>query len=473
MMFSKKRSVLAIGAALAMTGSTSLWATNGMNLEGYGPVALGMGGASFAYDNGTAAVMNNPATLGLMKEDSRLDLALGFLGPDITVRMDMGEMGSMSTDSGGDAYWMPAAGYMRRSGDLVYGIGVYAQGGMGTEYRSDSFMAGTFGEHSRSELTHGRAVLPVAYNVNNQLTVAGSLDLVWAGLDLVMPMTAAQMGVGGVSVGGSMAPLFPMFGFGNNPYDSAQFKFTNGSDISGRARGYGVAGKLGLHYQVNDRLAFGATYHSKTNLDDLDSDASISVMTDAITEMMGGPYKIRGKIKVVDFQWPETYGLGVAFKATDRLVLAADVKQINLSNTMDEFKLSFRAHPDYLPPGAESMNNLTVSMPLDWDDQTVVGLGAAYMVSDPLTVRVGYNHASNPVPDSTLNPYFPATVEDHFTAGFSYQFSDNGTFHFAASYADEVKDTNPGGTIPGYATVPPVEVEHSQLNWQAMFSFNF
>jgi long-chain fatty acid transport protein len=30
-------------------------ATNGMNMEAYGPVAAGMGGASFAYDNGSAA----------------------------------------------------------------------------------------------------------------------------------------------------------------------------------------------------------------------------------------------------------------------------------------------------------------------------------------------------------------------------------------------------------------------------------
>jgi long-chain fatty acid transport protein len=33
-------------------------ATNGMLMEGYGPIAAGMGGASMAYDNGTAAMAN-------------------------------------------------------------------------------------------------------------------------------------------------------------------------------------------------------------------------------------------------------------------------------------------------------------------------------------------------------------------------------------------------------------------------------
>lgn len=35
-------------------------AINGMIMEGYGPIATAMGGAAMAYDNGTAALANNP-----------------------------------------------------------------------------------------------------------------------------------------------------------------------------------------------------------------------------------------------------------------------------------------------------------------------------------------------------------------------------------------------------------------------------
>src|SRR5512142_1830194 len=76
--------VLSLLLLSSLTLVPAAYATNGMNLEGYGPIATGMGGASFAYDNGTAAVMNNPATLGLMPEGNRLDVALGSLRPDIT-----------------------------------------------------------------------------------------------------------------------------------------------------------------------------------------------------------------------------------------------------------------------------------------------------------------------------------------------------------------------------------------------------
>ena len=68
---------------VSIVASTTAYATNGMNMEGYGPIATGMGGASMAYDNGTAALMNNPATLGLMPQGNRLDVAVGFLGPNV------------------------------------------------------------------------------------------------------------------------------------------------------------------------------------------------------------------------------------------------------------------------------------------------------------------------------------------------------------------------------------------------------
>ena len=47
-----KKQTTAIAAAILMTGS-SAWATNGMILEGYGPVALAMGGAATAIEKNT------------------------------------------------------------------------------------------------------------------------------------------------------------------------------------------------------------------------------------------------------------------------------------------------------------------------------------------------------------------------------------------------------------------------------------
>ena len=100
-------------AAAALMVSSAAWATNGMQMEGYGPEALAMGGAAMAYDNGTAAMMNNPATLQLGKIGTRADLALGRLGPNVT---------SMGEKSGGSSYLMPALGWVRTQDRYSFGL---------------------------------------------------------------------------------------------------------------------------------------------------------------------------------------------------------------------------------------------------------------------------------------------------------------------------------------------------------------
>src|SRR5690606_38919308 len=128
--------------------------------------------------NGTAAMMNNPATVGLMDEGDRLDLFFGFLGPDVEA-----EAMGMKTESDGTAYYMPALGYVRKRENLTVGIGMYGQGGMGTEYGSTGFMSMGAGLENRTELSVGRVIAPLSFNVNDKLTIGGSLDFVWAGLD--------------------------------------------------------------------------------------------------------------------------------------------------------------------------------------------------------------------------------------------------------------------------------------------------
>lgn len=397
--------------ALAVAGfASSAYATNVMNLEGYGPIATGMGGASMAYDNGTAAVMNNPATLGLMPDGSRLDVAVGFLGPDVNW-----QGGGMT--SGGDSYIMPALGYVRKSGPLAYGVGVFAQGGMGTEYPNANYGAGGM----RSEVSVGRLILPLAYDVAPNLSIGGSVDFVWAGMDV-------------------------------NMYDPSTFNyisFSDDSDYTGKAKGTGWAGKLGLVYKITDKVNIGAVYQSKTSLSDLKGDGQLCGPTSAPPPPMSYGCT-SGTYRVLDFQWPETYGIGIAVQATPDLMIAADIKHAMWSDVMKDFKLSFNG-------GAFP------AMAQNWDDQTVYQIGLSYRVSEPFTLRAGYNYGKNPIPDATLNPLFPAIVESHWTAGFGYAFSPISDINFSLTYAPEVSQT---GTSSGTVT-------HSQTNWQLMYSHRF
>jgi long-chain fatty acid transport protein len=454
-----------IAALLAVAGfAAPAFATNGMNMEGYGPIATGMGGASYAFDNGTAALANNPATLGFMKSGtSRFDLAVGGLQPDVHTSMT----GFGEVKSGGTSYIMPGFGYIRKDGQLTWGAGVMAQGGMGTEYSGSSFLAQGTGQDVRSEVGVGRLILPLVYSVNDNLNIGGSLDWVWATMDIKMAASAAQfnaLGTGmSAGMGGAMAGL--ILGGAN----TFRIDFSDHNDYSGAAYGSGLAGKLGVTYKVNQALTVGATYHSKTNLGDMstsDSGAAFSAFNSGVAM---GP-AMGGKITIHNFQWPETYGLGLAYQASDKLMVAADYKRINWSKVMKDFNMTFSTGA----LGGADYANFKINQ--NWDDQNVFMLGASYKMNEAMTLRVGANFANNPVPDNRANFLFPAIVKDHYTAGLGYEFDKQNSIDFSLDYAPKVtvngtQATN--GVGDGVLANAGMTVTHSQTNWQFLYSHRF
>ena len=469
---------------VSMVVSTTAYATNGMNMEGYGPIATGMGGASMAYDNGTAAVMNNPATLGLMPEGNRLDVAVGLLGPNVKA-----EAGGSEVKSSGTAYYMPALGWVRKSGQFSYGIGMFGQGGMGTEYSGDSFMAAGSGEKVRSEVSMGRVLVPFAYEVDKDLSIAATLDFVWVGMDLKMALSGAQFldmagSFGGSekygSVSGSMMDAFGGFvqqgviasgqGGAPSPVNWGRFDFSDDSAFTGKAKGTGFAGKIGGTYKISDVLTIGAAYHSKTAMSDLETDgAKVSFNANVDTglsqnQAATGVYvpatiPLTGKIEVKDFEWPQMVGIGMAYQVMDNLMIVADYKWINWADVMKNFKMTFTADATQagLAQGFAG-TELDATLFQKWKDQHVIMIGAGYKVSPEWILRAGLNYANNPIPDTYLNALFPAIEKSHIMIGAGYMISKASTVDASFTYAPEVKQTSDSG----------VTSTHSQTNAQVM-----
>jgi long-chain fatty acid transport protein len=441
----RKTQLLLALAAIGFAGSS--FATNGMNLEGYGPIAAGMGGASMAFDNGNAAVMNNPATLGLMTQGSRLDIAVGMLGPDVTMTAG----GGPKADSGGTSYYMPAVGWTKKDGPMTYGVAMFAQGGMGTEWDSAVF-TGAYspdGGPMRSELGVGRLIAPLAYEVNPNLVIGGSIDYVWAMMDLKMALPAAQLGAMVTNFPALPAPVQGLLGAASY----GRLEFSDGSDYTGKAKAAGFAGKLGFTYKASPTVTIGGTYHSKTSLSDMETGSSGASFTTDISPATPG------KITVVDFQWPETYGLGIAVQATPSIMIAADVKHIGWQDVMENFNMTFSS-PALGPVPIQ------MSMPQNWDDQTVIQVGFAYKATDALTLRAGASFSDNPIPDSTMNFLFPAIEKNHYTVGMGYDLNENSGVNFSLQFAPKVTQTNSAG-------LAPITVSHSQTSWQLMYSKRF
>lgn len=450
----KMNRILVSLCAAGIMASPLAHATNGMNLEGYGPVAEAMGGASMAYDNGTAAVMNNPATLGLMSEGSRADFAIGVLAPDVTSKYT----GMPSADSSATAFYMPAVGYARKSGKMTYGVGLFSQGGMGTEYAGNTFLAAGSGEKVRSEVGVGRFIVPLVYQVDEKFNVGGSLDFVWAGMDLKMALpgtgfmdliSTKTFGSASGSLLAAVGPAVPNGACGGAVTTSclnwARVDFSNDSAFTGQAKGDGFAMKLGGTYKVNKDLTLGAAFHSKTSLGDLEATSATMSMNMNNGGGISGTTVIPGKVSVKNFQWPQTFAFGAAFQANDQLLLVADYKNIGWKGVMKDFNMTFTSDGSVIP-GAVDM-----TLYQNWEDQNVFELGGAYKTTEALTLRAGVNVANNPIPDMYLNPLFPAIAKNHVTLGAGYVFNKVSSMDFAYVYVPKVTATSGSGTTVDFA----------------------
>lgn len=83
-----------------------------------------------------------------------------------------------------------------------------------------------------------------------------------------------------------------------------------------------------------------------------------------------------------------------------------------------------------------------------WEDQHIVKAGAIWEAGDALTLRTGVSHGTSPIGDEAVfaNALFPAIMETHATAGFSWNF-DPLVLHAAYTHAFEEERTD---SVPGF-----------------------
>lgn len=414
--------VCAGGLAALATGSAH--ATNGMALSDYGSIAAGLGGASQAYDNGNYGAINNAATLALMEPGSRLDVGATFMHIDAATWTS----GVPEVASEADWFVMPNLSYIVKSGQFSYGIGAFSQGGMGADYGKDSFLSIDpnsglpTGLRDDSQVMVGRLIFPVAFQVNERLNLGASLDLVYARMTMLqaMPQQALMdmMTPGQQTLGVASADPNTSMGLGSANY--AHF------DLS-KLDNWGFGGQLGLTFKVTDAVTLGASYQFETQMGDLEGNGSIDAG-------VGGFYQtMKGKARILDFQWPATFKFGVAFQPNESLRLVADVKHYDWSSVMDSLRIEFK------PNGGGYVD---VEMYQKWDDQTVLSLGAEYRINPALRVRAGFNYAADPVPEQYLQHLGEAITETHLSLGVGYDIDARSQVNAAYVHAFEKSETN-------------------------------
>ena len=388
-----KRTLLVAAAALAPLAAQ---ATTGYFQHGYGIKAQGMGGVGIALPQDALAAATNPA--GIAWVGDRIDFGATLFMPDRGASITgSGAPGANGTYDGNDtsSFLIPDFGYHRTlNPNLTFGVAVYGNGGMNTDYKTNPF---------------------VAYGGSGP----GGVDL----MQLFVAPTLAWKG-GNHAFGASLNLAYQRFkAEGIQGFAGASASPGNVSN-----RGYddstGLGFRLGWTGQVSPTVTLGATYQSKTKMSEFDK--------------YRGLFANQG-----DFDIPENYGVGIAVKATSALTVAADVQQINYSdvpavgNTADCFFAMTCALGATNGPG------------FGWRDVTAYKIGLAWEMKPGTTLRAGYVMLDQPIPASQtfFNILAPGVVEDHLTLGLTLQMSRTSELSFMYMHAFE-KKVNGSGSIP-------------------------
>lgn len=189
----------------------------------------------------------------------------------------------------------------------------------------------------------------------------------------------------------------------------------------------GGGARLGYTYVANDWLTVGATYQSRIQMGRFKKYAGLFAE-------QGG------------FDIPSNYAVGLAIKATPALTWALDVERIHYSEVNSVGNL--------LNAGTFGAGLGAANGPgFGWKDTTAIKTGLDYAYSPDLTLRIGYNHTTQPirVDQTTFNIIAPGVVQDHVTLGATWKQGKNVEISAFYAHAFE-KSVQGSGSFFGPAT---------------------
>ena len=381
------------------------FATNGYQLIGVGSYQKGLAGAVTASPGSAMTAVTNPA--GAARVGKRADFSMEAFMPDRSV--DFTALGGEKADSVVDMYGVPAIGWTAPVSDgseVYFGGGMYGTSGMGVDY---GVTAGPVNPgppvtplefSGYSNISFWQMAPVLAWNVDDKLSLGASLNIDYQSVALQQRFTDTA----------------------GNPINSI--------DLSRSASGFGLGLSFGLLYDINPQVTVGLSYKSKQNFSAMEYQLAQGDITLMGSAQPAGTYTL-------DLDFPQQVAAGIAYRATQRLTLSADIKWINWSDTMEQLIING-------PAGAIPFNS-------GWDDQTIYAMGVNYEVNDRLTLRAGYNYARSPVQaeDVANNLILPAIVESHYTVGADFDLNDHWQLGLHYMYAPENTLTSTDPQLPG------------------------
>lgn len=369
-----RRAAIFCTFSIILATTTALATTNGDVLIGASAVNLSMGGTGIATSiDAIGSCYNNASSIAFVPSSTG-EFNMDLFTPHRTMYASIpgAAAGSVASQTGQTI--IPAMGLVYDPQDhIVFGLCAVGVGGFGVNYPAALPNAtgqfnplvvpqnlGGFGS-IYSNLQYMQVTPTLAYRLTPKLALGAGLDIDWQSLQ-VSPFAATAPNASGYPVS---SPSSSSFGFG----------FT-----------------LGATYKPTNALQMGVVFKSPQWMQSM---RYVSQYPD------GTPANFSFTL---DF--PMIVGVGVSYKITPKLLVAADERWIDYADTKGFQGSGFG------PSGAVQG--------FGWRSIYATATGFQYELNHRVTLRAGYNHSGNPLGSSQqfFNVFAPGIVQDSVAGGF-------------------------------------------------------
>ncbi len=364
-----------------------------LKMTAFNSGAFARGGTAVAIGVDEPTNMNfNPAVISETLSNT-LDLNLLFTTADFDF-VHYTPDGTRENDQGKDRICViPHVGYAHHIEDSrwTWGIAMAVVDGFGCDY---TFNSNYFGPvNTYSEMLHMRISPALSYQITPELAFGTRIGLDYGSLDMRIPFGIAKFDLG-------------------------------------QCDGFGFSLGAGFLYKPSDKWSFGI-YYSNTFMNDLrtkNDDGSIAVDFDG-SGPGGITYFSKLDVRVKNFDFPQHYGAGFAYRPNPSWRLSADIKYINWKRNWDQLELVF---------DGEAVPLKKIKFPVHIDDQTPLSLGLEYFFGEDkkYSAIIGFHYNDEAMTENYLIPIVPAEVQYQYSCGFSVKPAETCKFGIAFIYGD-------------------------------------
>jgi len=381
---------------LAATLPSQSWAGIGVLPLGFGADSNAMAGTDMAFSNDPLSINNNTAGIAKSKSAQFSTAIEGFGMNGIRHADSLGNDDRSGIDRGllvSGAWSTPLAS---RS-DITVGLGLFAQGGVGYEYKN---LNTAFGNSDDLTALFGvfRLAPAIAWNISDKLRVGFS---------------------GSINYSEAEQEVFP-----NTSDASSGFP---GLDIKNMS-GVSYAWRAGIQYDLNDQFTLGVAYGSDTELVLEDGNAVVNFDAMGLGRVKYTSAKIDG------LSLPSELGIGLAWKITPKLSLGADLNWYRWSKALGTVTTQLSGAQTNGAP-----DKIKINTDFGGQDQFSSSIGSKYQLNDKTQFLAGVNHVGNVIKHGNESPLNNLIAKWHFSAGLNHELDQHWKTSLTGTYMAKLK----------------------------------